>query len=417
MTPHMSFNGDLPLVAALIVAFVAAMFLAAAETSLLRMSPVRAASLGASGTRGGRTLQALLDDLPRVLSAILLTALLAQIAAATITGILADRWFGSLGVTIASVVLTVVLFIYGEAIPKTYAVRHTDRVALGLAVPVRILDRALRPIVVTLVWLADLQMPGRGVTTSPTVTEDELRRLASYAAVEGEITEIDRHLIERAFRFGDRRVDDVMVPRPDIVAVPSADTVERAMAVALASGHRRLPVYEQTIEEISGVVRLRDLVAIPESRRPLVEAGAVASAPLVSPESKRIFALLEEMQQTGMHLAVVIDEFGGTAGIVTLEDIAEELLGSLREKGGGENAIVSVGEGRWSVDAAVPVEDLAEATGVALPEGDWNTVAGLVMGLAGRVPEVDARVETDRLRMRITTVRGRRIRRVDVSLK
>jgi putative hemolysin len=403
------------LVVLLVVAFLAAVFLAAAETALLRMSPVRAASLSASGMRGARVLESLLADLPRVLSAILLSALLTQITAATVTGILADRWFGSLGVTIASVALTVVLFIYGEAIPKTYSVRHTDRVALALALPIRILERILRPIVVALVWLADLQMPGRGVTTSPTVTEDELRRLASHAAVEGEITETDRDLIERAFRFGDRRVDDVMVPRTDIVAVRSADSAERAMAVALRSGHRRLPVHDATIEEITGVVSLRDLAAIPETRRPSVECGAVASEPLVTPESKRIFALLEEMQHTGIHMAVVIDEFGGTAGIVTLEDIAEELLGSLREEGSGAPAIMPLGEGRWSVDASTPVEDLEAVTGAALPDGDWNTVAGLVMGLAGKVPAVDERVTTDGLTMRIVTVRGRRIRRVEVS--
>ncbi len=412
----MELDRDLPLLIGLVVAMAAAVFVAAAEAALLRMPRVRAMSLAATGGRRSKRLEALVVDLPQVLSAILLAALLSQISAATVVGILAERWFGSLGVTVSSIGLTLVLFIYGEAIPKTYAVRHADQVALALAVPVSLLERLLRPVVRVLTWLADLQMPGRGITTSPTVTEDELRRLASHAAVEGEITETDRELIERAFRFGDRRVDDVMVPRPDIVAIPSRASIADSIGLVLDSGHRRLPVFEDDIEDITGVVRLRDLVAVPGDRRAAVEVGVVAQEPLVVPESKRVFALLNEMQETGVHLAVVVDEFGGTAGIVTLEDIAEELLGSLRAEPTPDE-IIELGEGRWSFAASVPVEDLAYTTGAKLPDGDWNTVAGLVMALAGTLPQLGDVVETDGLRLRVAGLRGRRITRVEVTIR
>lgn len=405
---------DLPLLIGLAVAFAAAIFLAAAETSLLRTPPVRVASLAASGGAKERRLAQLIDRLAQVLSAILLAALLSQIAAATIVGVLADRWFGSLGVTLSSVALTFLLFVYGEAIPKTYAVRHADSVALAIAGPVATMERLVRPAVSILTWFADLQMPGRGITTSPTVTEDELRRLASDAAVEGQITTADRELIERAFRFGDRRVDDVMVPRPDVVALRSDATVDVGIELVLDAGHRRLPVYEDDIENITGVVRLRDLVGIPDQRRSSVEVGVVATEPLVAPESKRIFALLNEMQASGTHLAVVVDEFGGTAGIVTLEDIAEELLGSLRAEPVPDE-IVQVAENRWNFAAAVPVEDLAYTTGIRLPDGDWNTVAGLVMGLSGRLPAFGDVVTTGKLRLRVAGLRGRRITRVEVT--
>lgn len=410
----MSLERDLPFIVVLVVSFVAAVFLAASETSLMRISSVRAASLSEEHGRRGRLLRHLLEDLPQVLSAILLAALLAQIGAATVTGILAERWFGSFGITLASIGLTVVLFIYGEAIPKTYSVRHADRVALMLAPLIAGLELVLRPVVSVLVWLADLQMPGRGVTTSPTVTEDELRRLAFHAATEGEITRVDLDLIERAFRFGDRRVDDVMVPRMDVVAVSATEAVSDVIATVIDSGHRRVPVYDETIENIVGVVRLRQLVAVPDAERDEVAVGAVADEPLVTPESKRVFALLSEMQASGVHLAVVVDEFGGTAGIVTLEDIAEELLGSLREES-VPPPIVELDAGRWSVDAAMPVEDLADETGETLPEGDWNTVAGLVMALAGHIPEVGDVVETSTLELRVAAQEGRRITRVDVS--
>lgn len=394
-------------------ALAVAVFVAAGETALLRISPVRAASLASGGDRKARRVLDLLDDLPQVLSAVLLTALLSQIGAATITGVLAQRWFGNLGVTLSSVGLTVLLFVYAEAIPKTYAVRHTDRVALALAWPLSRLELILRPLVRALVWFADIQMPGKGVTISPTVTEDELRRLASRAAKEGEITPDDLGLIERAFRLGDRRVDDIMVPRADIVAVPADSNLEDALVVALEAGHRRLAVYSEDSENIVGLVLLRDLIRVPETRRDFLTVATLANEPLVVPESKRVMDLLGEMQETRVHLAVVVDEYGGTAGLVTVEDIAEELLGSLSES--ADPVPVSlVSDGRWSVDAALPIEDLAELVETPLPEGDWNTVAGMIFALAGRVPEVGDEVQIPGHSLRVTGKRRRRITRIEL---
>ncbi len=412
----MQLDRDLPLLVVLAVSFASAIFFAAAETALLRISPVRAATLVDEERRGAHRLQDLLEALPRVLSAILLVALLSQITAATVTGILADRWFGSLGVTVASIGLTVLLFIYGEAIPKTFAVQHPDRVALTVAPVVGGVSWLLRPIVAVLVWIADLQMPGEGIETAPTVTESELLSLASVAAGEGEITEVDQALIQRAFRFGDQRADDIMVPRPDVVAVAADLTVDRALERALDAGHRRLLVFEGILDDAKGLVRLRTMVQVPEETRSTLHVGALVEPCLVVPESKRVFELLSDMQDDKTHLAVVVDEYGSTAGIITVEDIAEELLGSMTEDG-GEQPIVAVEPGVWSVDAATTVVDLTEQTGLPLPEGEWNTVAGLVLGLAGRVPEVGDFVETERARLRVRGLRRHRITRVEVSDK
>jgi len=264
-----------------------------------------------------------------------------------------------------------------------------------------------------LVWFADLQMPGNGITMSPTVTEDELRRLASRAAREGQITEDDLAFIERAFRFGDRQVDDIMVPRPDIIGVPAAVSSEDALRVALESGHRRLPVYDESPDDITGFVRLRDLVALPAEKRSL-PVGRLAEAPMVVPESKRVLDLLAEMQGAGVHIAVVVDEYGGTAGLVTVEDIAEELLGSISEEPGG-SMVVALGEGRWSVDGGLPVEDLADLLHLEPPEGEWNTAAGLVIGLLGRLPKVGDVVTLTGARIRVSLVRGRRVTRLEIE--
>lgn len=403
---------DLPLLLLLIFLLLGAVFLAAAEASLLRVNEARARTEAETGGKTAVRLLHLVERLPEVLNLILLLALLAQIGSATVTGILAQRWFGNVWVTVASIVLTVFLYIYGEAIPKTYAVRHSMRTAKFVSGPIAFLERLFRPVVGLLVWIADIQMPGKGITTSSAVTEDELRLLAVEAADEGEITEGDRVLIDRVFRFGDRRVDDIMVPRPDVVAVQARTPIEEALEIALDAGHRRLPIYVDDLENITGVVRLRDLIAAREDAS--TDLSAIAFEPLVVPESKRVSNLLADMQDQSNTMAVVVDEYGVTVGIVTVEDVAEELLGSISEEETLPD-VQSLGNGRWLVAGSTPVEDLRDELGMDLPEGEWNTVAGMMLGLAGEILKPGSVVHVDGRPFKVESVRGRRITRVTIE--
>ena len=408
----MEWSRDGGLVVLFVFLFLIAVVLGAAETALVRVSRVRIAARAEEGSRrADRTLR-LLDDLPRVLNTILLVVLLVQIGAATVTGILAERWFGSLGVTIASVVLTIFLFVYSEAIPKTFAYRNAATVIMALAYPIGLLTSLLRPIVSVLVKFADLHAPGKGIATTPTVTERELRSLAEAAATEGQITDADLSFIEGAFRLGDRVAEEVMVPRVDVVGIPASATTQQALDTVLNTGHRRLPVYEGTIDNIVGVVRLRDL---------LDAEGAVvnrAYPPLFVAESKRVVDLLKEMQDGATHVAIVVDEHGGTSGMVTIEDIVEELFGVVSEEGMVATPLLRpIGKARWLVDGRMLTEDLAKATDTTLPEGDWTTVAGLVMGLAGEVPKPGTELDAGDALLRVATVTRRRIRRVVVTVR
>jgi CBS domain containing-hemolysin-like protein len=402
---------DVWLTVILVFLLVAAAYLAIAESALLRVSDVRAESMADSSDKRAVVLNRLLGRLPEVLNLILLLALLTQILAATITGVLAQRLFGSVGVTIASIVLTVVLYIYGEAIPKTYAVRHPDRSALLVARPISAMERLFRPLVRVLVWIADLQMPGKGIETSPTVTESELRLLVARAAREGEISRHDRVLIERAFRFGDRSADDAMIPRPDVVALSVDQDLGGAIATALRAGHRSLPVYEGSLDNIVGVVRLSDLITARESGGGSLTA--LVTGPLIVPESKHIAAILEDMRASDTHMAVVVDEYGVTAGILTVEDIAEELLGAI-SPGSGRPEIEKVADHRWLVAGSLPVEDLA-SIGLEVPQGSWNTVAGFMVGRAGRLLSPGEVVDLGRFRLEVTEASRRRVTRVAVE--
>lgn len=409
----MEWNRDGSLIILFVALVLIAVFLAAAETALVRVSRVRIAAIADEGSRRGKRTLRLLDDLPRVLNTILLAVLLVQIGAATVTGILADRWFGNGGVTIASFALTLFLFVYTEAIPKTFAYRAAARVVMALAFPIGWLTTLLRPVVTVLVKFADLHAPGRGIAPAPTVTERELRSLAAAAATEGEITDADLDLIEGVFRLGDRVADEVMVPRVDMVAVPVSATAAEALDIGLRSGHRRLPVYDGTIDNIVGVVRQRDLVVNIET-----EVSDVAYQPLLVAENKRVLELLREMQSEGTHVAIVIDEHGGTSGMVTIEDIVEEIFGAVSEE---KIALVpplrKVGQDRWVADGGMLTEDLEGAIGVRLPAGDWTTVGGLVMGIAGDLPAVGTEVDAGHLRFKVTAMSGRRIRRVEIFLR
>jgi CBS domain containing-hemolysin-like protein len=407
---------DLALLLLLLVLLVAAFVLGASEAALLRVQRVRVEVAAAEGDRRSAQLMHLLDDLPQVLNTVLLVVLLVQIGAATVVGMLSGRHFGNVGVTIASVALTVVLFVYAEAIPKTYAVRHPYRVARATQPILSALTLVLRPVVSVLVWFADLQAPGSGIAASTTVTEDELRRLASHAAVEGSIDESDRELMERAFEMGDRTVDQILTPRTDMVAVRAETTVAEALDVAIHSGHRRLPVYQDDLDHIRGVVRLQDLAAaITDSPDALVTT--VATRELVVPETKRVIELLAEMQAVGVHLALAIDEHGGTAGIVTIEDVVAELVGRVSDEGEALNPLIRpMGRSRWHVDATADVDDLAAETGVALPDGDWHTVGGLVIGVAGRIPGVGEMFAFDGLTITILEAAPQRVASVEAVL-
>ena len=403
-----------PLILLLVVLLVAAAYLGAAEAAMIRVRASAVEVLVADGDRRARLLGRLVDDLPRVLNTVLLSVLLVQIGAATVTGLLAERWFGNLGITLTSIALTLVMFVYAEAIPKTYALRNPLRVAKSTAPLLRVLTIVLRPVVSVLIGFADFQAPGQGIAGTAGVTEDELRRLAAEAVRAGEIAHSDHLLMERSFRLGDQRVDEILVPRIDVVSVSAATSVREALDVALRAGHRRLPVHEGAADNITGLVRLRDLAgAVAAGRDDNVES--LSRPVLIVPESKRVFALLREMQRTNCHFAVAVDEHGGMAGILTIEDVVEELVGNVADEGESRRPLIEeTAPGRWRVDARLSVTSLEDELSVGLPRGDWNTVGGLVIGLAGRIPGIGDSVTAGALEATVTSGTRRRIREVEI---
>ena len=409
------FSDSIPLLAVLAVLILVAAFLAAAETALLRVSRVRLEVAAEKGDRTAARLLRLERDLPQALNAVLFAVLLVQVAAATIAGIVAERNFGNTGVTIASVLLTLVMFIYTEAIPKTMAVRHPLVIARLVARPVAALTAITRPIVFVLLFLADLQTPGKGIVTKTTLTEAELRRLAAEAAAAGEIDPTDLELIERSFTIGDTSISSVAVPRPDVVALPLETSLDNALQQALRSGHRRLPVYQGDLDNITGVVHMRDLAAAAVAGRPST-LDELQQPVLIVAESRPVLGVLREMQESGRHLAMVVDEHGGTAGIATVEDAVEQLVGEIDEAAPTRaKPVRRLGPGHWEIEGTADVGMLERTLGAPLPAGSWRTVAGMVIGVAGHIPRVGERVEVPGFLFRVTAATRRRVIRVEVT--
>ena len=235
--------------------------LAVAEAALLRVSPVRLDLLAEDGDRRAARALHLVEDIEGTLYTVLLAVLLVQIGAATLMGVATQRWLGNAGATIGSVVLALVLFVYAEAIPKTFAVRNSTASSSAVAGPVATLKTVLRPVVRVLVVIADRQSPGSGLAARSVVSEEELRRLAGESAGAGEIDEADLALLERAFEFGDRTVADILVPRPDVVSVLPSLSAEEVLARAVETGFRRLVVDPDGLDDVVGVVWILDVVA------------------------------------------------------------------------------------------------------------------------------------------------------------
>lgn len=405
------------LIVALVLLLAVAIFLGAAEAAVIRVPRSRVAVAADRGDHSAKRVLGLVENLPQVMNTILLVVLLAQVGAATLVGVLAERHFGNLGVTLASIALTLVMFVYAEAIPKTFAVGRPLRVCRFVAPVVGPLATALKPVTSLLVAFADLQAPGKGIAGRMGVSEEELRFLAEEAASSGEIEPFDHELIERGFEFGDLAVEEIVVPRTDIVSVDAATPVREALDVAVAAGHRRVVVHEGSLDSVVGAVRLRDLAAAVADGSGDVVRDLLRPV-LTAPESKRVIDLLREMQHAGNHIAVVIDEHGGTTGMVTIEDLVEELVGQVSDEGEVRRPpFEELEPGVWEVDTRADVDELEKLLGVELPRGEWHTVGGLVLDLAGRVPMPGETLEASGHEIEVAEATARRVQRVTVRRK
>ncbi len=400
-----------PAVAALFV--VVAALLACAEMALSRISRVAVDEMVSDGRGGAKHLQRLLIEGPRSLNLLMLLRLLCEIAAVGIvTSYSIDRLSGTAGVVAAVAVMTVVNYVFIGVAPRTIGRQHAPRVALISAAPVAFLTKVFGPLSSLLILVGNALTPGKGFREGPFATEAELRDLVERAQHRGVVEQAERDMIEGVFELGDTIVREVMVPRTDIVVIERGKTVKQALNLLLRSGFSRVPVVGDNNDDVLGVVYLRDLVKKERSERGgMVKVEELLRPAVFVPESKPIDELLREMQSELGHIAIVVDEYGGTAGLVTLEDIVEEVVGEITDEYDREAPPVeTLNDGSVRVTVRLPVEDLEQLYDVELPHDDVDTVGGLMASLLGRVPIPGATVEVQGLILVAESAKGRRNR-------
>jgi CBS domain containing-hemolysin-like protein len=394
--------------------------LACIDAALVRVSAARVEEMEREGVRGAARLAYVIADRPRHTNLLLLLRLACELTATVLVTRVVIDWLGAgwsaVGFTVGVMVL--VSYVLVGVGPRTIGRQHPYQVALAAAGLVRWLARVLGPLASLLILIGNAITPGRGFREGPFATEVELRELVDLAEQRGVVEHGERDMIHSVFELGDTIAREVMVPRTEMVWIERGKTVGQALALALRSGFSRIPVIGENIDDVVGIVYLKDLAARaqdPQGRSTRVEE-LMRPATFV-PESKPVDELLREMQAQRTHMAVVIDEYGGTAGLVTIEDILEEIVGEIADEYDTERPPVEwVDEDTARVTSRMAVEDLGELFGTEVPDlGDVETVGGLLARELGRVPIPGASVPVDGLTLTAESVGGRR-NRVDTVL-
>jgi putative hemolysin len=390
--------------------------LGASEVSITRVNRVRAYRFVEEDRRGASSLVKVAENPAPFLNVVLLLTLLSTIGGTTIATSFAVRHFHGAGELVATVAMTILLFVFAEVTPKTFAIQQTDRVALVLAPLIVTLGRVFGPVAAGLVKLANVIMPGKGLPQGPFITENEIRALAEVASDEEQIEEEEKELIHSIFEFGDTIAREVMVPRPDIVACEDTCTLRDVQALMLEHGYSRIPVFHESIDDVVGVVFAKDLLkAVHHGRMDVPLADIVRPAHFV-PESKKVADLLKEMQKEKFHQVLVTDEYGSVTGIVSLEDLLEELVGEIADEYDVEEPeMVELGDGVYRVSGKTSIDDVNEMLDVKLPDEEWDTVGGLVLDIFGKIPSAGDEQKFQGLRFRAAEVQGRRVATVVIS--
>ena len=403
-------------IATIVVLIVLSAFFSSSEIAMFSLPAHRTEALVEDGIPGARTLKQLKADPHRLLVTILVGNNLVNIAMSSIaTGLLAIYLSQGQAVLAATFGITALVLLFGESAPKSYAVENTESWALTIAKPLKAAEKFLLPLILFFDYLTRIVNKitgGRSAIETSYVTREEIQDIIETGEREGVLDEEEREMLQRTLRFNDTIAKEVMTPRLDMTAVAKDATIEEALETCIHSGHARIPVYEGSLDNVIGVVHLRDMVrdlnygeALPDHMglEDLIEPT------LHVPESKNVDDLLTEMRAERLHMVIVIDEFGTTEGLVTMEDLTEEIVGEILE-GEEEEPIEYIGDDTVTVKGEVNIEEVNEALDLELPEGEeFETIAGFIFNRAGRLVEEGETITYEGVEIRIEQVENTRI--------
>jgi putative hemolysin len=408
-------------------------FFVAAEIALVSIRRSRVDQLVDEGSARARRVRRLLDDPGRFLAVsqlgLTVIGFFASAFAAVsltdgLTKLMTSAGIGEgtatgLALVIVTIILALFTIIFAELVPKTLALANAERVALALAVPVEFLARALGPVIVVLtgVTRAIAGALGATVTSEAQITAEELRLIVERGGEQGVLEAEEEQMINAVIELGERRLHEVMIPRIAIVALPARSTLEEAIDVVVDEGHSRIPVYDDSIDEVVGILYAKDLLPfLKTGADPHPEIRSLLRGPVFVPESMTVDDLLHEFQRRKVHIAIVLDEYGGTAGLVTIEDLLEEIVGEIQDEFDTEEPmVVRISDDEARIDGRADVDVLAELFDITLgleDEDEYDTVGGLIYHRIGGVPKPGDQVLVDGLTLTVETTDGRRVGKV-----
>ena len=410
---------DLSRLLLLVLCLALSAFFSASETAFIALPRARLLHLVRIGQPGAARVGRLIQRPNKFLATVLLSNNLANTGAAVLGTALTVSLIGNdyQAVLAATFGATLILVIFGEALPKTIAWHRSEMVAFAVSRPLEVTGMTLAPAVRLLQGVTSVAGRAMGITGSfPQMGEEEIRTLIAAGAQSGTVEAREAALLEQVFHFGDRQVRDIMTPRPEIVWVERATTLEEFLPVYLEHLHTRFPVYEGTTENVVGVLAIKD-VLLAMARQRLQPGGAVTDflRPVYFvPETKTVSSTFSEMQQGAYGLVLTVDEFGGIAGLATLKQLLEVIVGQVEEEGSQDEAYVSLDEHTYRLDAGVSILEINDELELDLPVGDYQTVAGFILDKLGRIPEEGDVVEYQDLRLTVKLMDGVRIDKVEL---
>ena len=394
-------------------------FFSGSETALMSVNKVEIRHLAQEGNKKAKIVDGLLSKPDNLLTTILVGNNLANVAASAIATKVATNVFNNFGVGISTGVVTLLLLIFGEITPKSLATRKAKQFSMTVARPIEICYYLFFPVVKGLSFLVQIvNKEGQTPGTKPFISEDKIRRFLAVGVREGVIETDERQMINSIFEFDDITVKEIMVPRIDMVCVDINDSLEKLRDIVIQMGLSRIPVYNSTIDNIVGIVYAKDLLPLLKRDKGDMTIQKIMRPAYYVPESKKIDNLFSELKKEKIHMAIILDEYGGTAGLVTIEDLLEEIVGDIQDEYDEEQEMIKqIDNSRIIVDGRVDIDEINQDLNISLPEEDYETISGFILSMLGYVPKEGEKIEFEDLVISVTEIRQRRISKVEIQKK
>ncbi|MEN8435826.1 CNNM domain-containing protein [Clostridium septicum] len=392
-------------------------FFSMSETALMALSKIRIRHMVEEGVKGAKLVEKLTEEPNKLLGAILIGNNIVNIGASALATSLALKAFGESGVGIVTVIMTVLVLIFGEITPKSIAKQKSEKVALRVSKIINLTVKIFKPFIAIFTAISGIFIKLLGCNpkaSEPFITEEELRTMVGVSEEEGVLEGVEKEMIFNVFDFVDAQVKDVMVQRVDVIAVDVNATYDEVLEVIKTEQFSRIPVYNQTIDDVVGILNVKDLIMAERNKEDFKVIDYMRE-PYYTFEFKKIKELFSEMKKTRNHIAVVLDEYGGNVGIVTIEDLIEEVFGDIEDEYDDENnEIEVVKEDEYIVDGSARLDDISDLIGVNMESEEFDSVGGLIIGELGRFPEQDEEITSNNIRFVVEDIDKNRIKKVRI---